>query len=78
MLSFGDFKKSELTELTKNKDPLGLNSDMNINNSDIESNTTIKINTETPSEEAISPDKTNTEYDAIPHYLKAVNFQQQC
>ena len=62
MLSFGDFKKNEITELTSNKDPLGLDSDIN-------SYTTIKT-----TQEAISPEKTNMEYDAIPHYLKAVNF----
>ena len=68
MLSFGDFKKNEITEFISNKDPLGLN--INIINSDIDSHTTI----ETKSQEAISPKKTNMEYDAIPHYLKAVNF----
>ena len=36
-LSFGDFKKNEISELTQNKDPLGLNSD-------IESNHTTKSN----------------------------------
>ena len=55
MLSFGDFRKNEITELIWNKDPLGLNSD--INNSDIESYTTIKTNTKTQSEEAILPEK---------------------
>ena len=78
MLSFGDFKKNEITELIGNKDPLGLNSDINMsrNNSDtdIESYTTIKTNTETPSEKTISPSKTNMVFDAIPHYLKAGNF----
>ena len=51
MLSFGDFKKNEITKLIGNKDPLGLNSDINMsrNNSaaDIESYSTIKTNTET-------------------------------
>ena len=59
MLSFGDFKKNEFTELIRNKDPLGLNSYiiMNRNNSDtdIESYTIIKTNTESLSEEAILP-----------------------
>ena len=57
MLSFGGFKKNEITELIEIKDPLGLNSDTNINNSEIESYTTIKTNTETLSEEAIHPTK---------------------
>ena len=55
MLSFGDFKKIETTELIRKKDPLGLNAD--INNSDIESYTTIKTNTKTSSEKAILPKK---------------------
>ena len=63
MISFGDFKKDEITELISNKDPLGLNSD-------IESYTTIKSKGAILSEE----DKTNMAYDAIPHYLKAVNL----
>ena len=48
---------------------------MSINNSNtsIESYTTIKTNIETTSEEAILP-KTNMVYDAIPHYLRAGNF----
>ena len=35
MLSFGDYKKNEIAELIRNKDPLGLNTDINmsINNS---------------------------------------------
>ena len=78
MLSFGNFKKNEITELIGNKEPLGLNSDINMsrNNSDtdIESYTTIKTNTETPSEEAISP-KTNMAHDAVLHYLRAGNFK---
>ena len=78
MLSFGDFKKNEITDLIGNKDPLGLNSDINMNRSnsdtDRESYTTIKTNTETLSEEAILPSKTNMTHDAIPHYLKAGNF----
>ena len=55
MLSFGDFKKNEITKLIRNKDLLGLNTDLNmsmnnsdtaINNSDIaiENYTPIKIN----------------------------------
>ena len=46
MLSFGDFKKDEITELISNKDPLGLNSDKEIY-------TTIK------SKEAILPEEDN-------------------
>ena len=61
MLSFGDFKKNEITELIGNKDPLGVNSDINISNSDIESYTTIKTNTETLSEEEISANKNKYE-----------------
>ena len=65
-----------ITEIIRNKDPLGLNSDINMNrsNSDIESYTTVKTNAETLSKEAVSPDKTDMQYDAIPHYLKAGNF----
>ena len=75
VLSFGDFKKNEITELISNKDPLGLNSD-------IESYSTIKYHT-TKSKEAILPeddkqdDKTDMEYSAILHYLKAVNFNNR-
>ena len=57
MFFFGGFKKNEITELIEIKDPLGLNSDTNINNAEIESYTTIKTNTETLSEEAIHPTK---------------------
>ena len=78
MLFFGNFKKNEITKSIRNKDLLGLNSDINmsINNSDtaIESYTTTKTNT---NDEAILPNtesKTNMVHDAIPHYLRAGNF----
>ena len=65
MVSFGDFKPNELSQLIENKDPLGLNLDIEnystINNSDIESYST--INTE----------QSKMEYDAILHYLKTVS-----
>ena len=77
MLSFGDFKKNEIAKLINNKDPLGLNSNINMstNNSDtaIESYTTIKPNTK---DEVILPNtemKTKMVHDAIPHYLRAGN-----
>ena len=52
MPSFSDFKKNEITELIGNKDPLGLNSE-------IDSYTTIKYDAKSQdlSEEVISPDK---------------------
>ena len=77
MLSFGDFKKNEIAKFIGNKDPLGLNSDINMstNNSDtaIESYTTIKPNTK---DKAISPNtetKTKMVHEAIPLYLRAGN-----
>ena len=52
LVSFGDFKPNELSQLMENKDPLDLNSDTESystnNNSDIESYSTInaQINAE--------------------------------
>ena len=80
MLSFGDFKKNEITKLIGNKDPLGLNSDINMstNNSDtaVESYNTIKTNM---NDEAVLPNtesnsKTKMAHDKILHYLRAGNF----
>ena len=69
-ISFGDFKSSEISEHIQNKDPLGLNCD-------IESYKTAKSDkSEAPSK---TPDtdkdkgadlETEMKYDAIPHYLK--------
>ena len=81
MLSFGDFKKHEINKVIRNKDPLGLNTDINmsvnnpdtaVNNSDIaiESYMTIKTNMD---DEAILP-KTKMAHNAIPHYLRAGNL----
>ena len=78
MLSFGDFKKNEITKLIGNKDPLGLNSDINMStinlDTAIENYNTIKTNI---NDKAISPDtesKTKMAHDTIPHYLRAGNF----
>ena len=75
LVSFGDFKLNEIPELIWNKDPLGLNTD-------IESYSTVKSKSEVPLN---LPDSNKTrvyadleskmEYDAILHYLKlAANF----
>ena len=69
LVSFGDFKPNELSQLMENKDPLDLNSDTESystnNNSDIESYSTINAQ--------INAEKSILEYDAIPHYLKMVS-----
>ena len=57
-VSFGDFKPDEIYHLIENKDPLGLNND-------IEGHSTIKNNL-LNSEES----EKNMEYDTILHYIK--------
>ena len=77
MFSFGDFKKNEIANLIRNKDPLGLYPDIEKSNNS--SYTTINhINTSksmeiNSNEEAMPPEKTNMAHDAIPHYLRAGN-----
>ena len=72
-ISFGNFKKNEISELIPNKDPLGLNSD-------IESYKAITAKSEASSKipsdtESDTDSETKIEYDAIPHYFKLVpNF----
>ena len=77
MFSFGDFNCKEIADLIGNKDPLGLNSD--IEKSNVSANTANNqqdnsINNEIPSKDkAIMPEESNMVHDAIPHYLKAGN-----
>ena len=80
MLSIGDFKKNVIANLIGNKDPLGLNSDINKSNDNsdtaIESYKTIKSMKIKSKDEAIPPDtemKTKMAHDAIPHYIRAGN-----
>ena len=77
MFSFGDFKHNEIADLIRNKDPLGLNLDIEIGNqsSNITNNQPDNsINKEIPSkDEAIMPEESNMAHNAIPHYLKAGN-----
>ena len=77
MISFGNFRKNEITDLIRNKDPLGLypdiekgNQSSNITNNQPDNS----INKEIPSkDEAIMPEESNMVHNAIPHYLKAGN-----
>ena len=77
MFSFGDFKHNEIADLIRNKDPLGLNLDIEMDNqSSIITNNQPdnSINNEIPSkDEAIMPEESNMAHDAIPHYLKVGN-----
>ena len=80
MLSFGDFKKNEIANLIRNKEPLGLYSDINKSNDSsditIENNNTIKSTKIKSKDEAILPNtemKTKMVHDAIPHYIRAGN-----
>ena len=61
LVSFGDFKPNEISQLIENKDHLGLNVDIDsyptINNSE-----NIQI--------SIEKSELNMEYDVVPHYLK--------
>ena len=66
-VTFGDFKPNELYQLINNKDPLGLNQD-------IESYLTIEgSNSKATTSEASEPKTSSMEYDAIPHYLKMMS-----
>ena len=62
-VTFGDFKPNELSRLINNKDPLGLNED-------IESYFTSEGSNSKAISEASEPKASSMEYDAIPHYLK--------
>ena len=62
-VTFGDFKPNELSRLVNNKDPLGLNED-------IESYFTSEGSDSKAISEASEPKASSMEYDAIPHYLK--------
>ena len=77
MFSFGDFKNNEIADLIGNKDPLGLDPDIEKGNysSNITTNQLNNMKTkEIPSkDEAIMPEESNMAHDAIPHYLKAGN-----
>ena len=77
MLSFGDFKKNEIANLIRNKDPLGLYPDIDKSNSssettieNINTNKSMKIKSK---DEAMPPEKTNMAHDLIPHYIRAGN-----
>ena len=67
LVSLGDFKPNEISQLIENKDPLGLNADID-SYSTIKNNTQTYQNAESNSEEP----EINMEYDAILHYLKMV------
>ena len=73
VMSFGDFKLNEISELIWNKDHLGLNMA-------IESYSTIKKKSEEPlnmsdANKATDAEESEMEYVSIPHYLKPVaNF----
>ena len=77
MLSFGNFKRNEITNLIRNKDPLGLYPDIDQSNhsSDTSINQTNNSKTkEIPSkDEAMLPEERNMAHDTIPHYLRAGN-----
>ena len=62
-VSFGNFKPNEISQLIENKDPLGLNVDIDSYNTQ-----TYAQNAQNNSEEP----EINMEYDAILHYLKMV------
>ena len=63
-VTFGDFKPNEFSQLINNKDPLGLNEE-------IESYYTSEgSNLKATTSEASEPKASSMEYDAIPHYLK--------
>ena len=80
MLSFGDFKRNEIANLIRNKDPLGLYPDINksnhssettIENINTNKSTKIKSKDETM---LLDTEKTKIVHDAIPHYIRAGNF----
>ena len=66
LVSFGDFKPNEISQLIENKDPLGLNVD-------IVSYSTIRNNTQTYAQNAQNNSdepEINMEYDAIPTFSR--------
>ena len=77
-VTFGDFKPNELSKLINNKDPLGLNEDIESYFTNEGSNSKATIS------EASEPRASSMEYDAIPHYLKmmssmvSLNNQEMC
>ena len=77
MFSFGNFNCKEIADLIGNKDPLGLDSD--IQKSNVSSDTANNqqnncINNANPSQdEVMMLDKSNMVHNAIPHYLKSGN-----
>ena len=71
-VSFGDFKLNEISKLIRNKDPLGLNTD-------VEHYSTIKKKSEAPlntpdANRATNAEESKKEYDVILHYLKFKNL----
>ena len=77
MFFFGNFKNNEIADLIGNKDPLGLDTDIEkgIYISNITTNQLNNIKTkEIPSKDkVIMLEESNMVHDAIPHYLKAGN-----
>ena len=70
LVTFGDFKPNEISQLINSKDPLGLNTE-------IESYFTSKgsnFQATTTSEATIEPNASSMEYDVIPHYLKMMSL----
>ena len=77
MLSFSNFKKNEIANLIRNKDPLGLYPDIDQSNhgsdtliNQINNSKTKEISSK---DKAMLPEETNMVHDAIPHYLRAGN-----
>ena len=67
LVSFGDFKPNELSQLINSKDPLGL--DMRIESYFTSKGSNFEAKA-TTSEAIAEPNATSMEYDAIWHYLK--------
>ena len=65
LVTFGNFKPNEISQLINSKDPLGLNMDNESYFTSEGSNYQA-----TTSEATIEPKTSSMEYDAIPHYLK--------
>ena len=66
-VTFGDFKPNELSRLINNKDPLGLNEDIESYFTSEGSNSKATIS------ETSEPKASSMEYNAIPHYLKMMS-----
>ena len=77
MFSFGNFNCKEIADLIGNKDPLGLESDLQKSDlsSEIANNqqNNCKNNAISSQDEAMRLDESNMVHDAIPHYLKSGN-----